>query len=149
MQQPSAYTKCHRGASGRVHVTHETGRIFRHDGLDTQHVCRIVNTATAPGGTCQCCDCLPPLSLTTISTEIRLLPLGSYTIAPPFLAQGQSNLKQNLAECQLACAEDEQCKTGTFILRGVDKGECWLSRKTGPRQACTQPCQSFVKGSSR
>lgn len=139
---PSAYTQCHRDKTNRVHVTHVTSKIYRHDGMDNQHVCKVT------GGVCQCCDCLPQISLTSLSTEMRLLPAGSYSIAPPFLAQGQANLKQNLAECQLACAEDEQCRTGTYILRGVDLGECWLSTKAGPRQLCTQPCQSFAKGSS-
>ena len=94
---------------------------------------------------CQCCDCVPQLSLSSMASDIRMLPRGTYTIEPPFLANGQHNIKSNLAECQLACAENEQCRTGTFILSGVDRGECWLAKRHGARQLCTQPCQSFEK----
>ena len=136
---PSDFTKCHRGDDNRIRVTHETTHIVGHDGLENQHVCRDVK------GKCQCCDCVPQLSLSNMASDIHMLPRGTYTIEPPFLANGQHNIKSNLAECQLACAENEQCTTGTFILSGVDRGECWLAKRHGARQLCTQPCQSFEK----
>ena len=143
MLTPSKFTRCHEGTDKRLHVTHETNHIYRHDGIDNQHVCRMAS------GVCQCCDCLSQSSLAALPDEMHVLPVGTYTMRAPFLAQGQTNRKKNLTECLFACAEDERCTTGTFILRGSDKGQCWLSRMSGKRQQCTEPCQSFVKGGKR
>merc|ERR1719389_827413 len=84
---PSDYTKCYRGDDNRIRVTHETTHIVGHDGLENQHVCREVK------GKCQCCDCVPQLSLSSMASDIRMLPRGTYTIEPPFLANGQHNIK--------------------------------------------------------
>ena len=89
------------------------------------------------------------MEIVYISSDKSLQEFEEYFKKMPWLSipleQGSAAIKSNLAECQLACAENEQCTTGTFILSGVDRGECWLAKRHGARQLCTQPCQSFEK----
>ena len=136
MLTPSTYTRCHEGTHGRLHVTHETNHIYRHDGMDNQHVCRMAS------GVCQCCDCLPQLSLTTLPDEMRALPVGTYTMRSPFLAHGKANRKRNLVACQLACAQDERCALAELPQGRRRVGRAALDANELPARDLCSPAQT-------
>ena len=88
-----------------------------------------------------------PAPTPAIAPGIWLRAPRYYWITSPFLHGGGSRLKKpTLAACAVACAADSQCATGTFVLSGTHKGECWLSNgQREARKACFEPCQSFSK----
>ena len=71
---------------------------------------------------------------------------GTYRAVEPYLTGGPVKVV-SLESCQEKCAQNKECRYGTFITAGVNANQCWLSAvgRTGNALLCASPCQSFSK----
>ena len=133
---------------GSIHVRHKGRRgslRWRTDSNDrgpgAGHSCKVVH------GSCSCCECdnrgLPP--------GFESLGAGYMAAARPFLSKHVIH-SPNLAACEQACADELECKVGTYVSSFDGDGQCWLSKHGGThargerrQKKCDQPCESFQR----
>ena len=140
---------CHQDPfGGHIFMTHLGPRINTDMGAPggLQHRCALVGK-----NDCRCCTCQGEAKM----HSIRDLKSGMHAEVSQFLfGGGRANLVPSLALCKRKCYETNGCTTGTYILEGSRKGQCWLSGevvgagagKPIPLLSCGVPCRSFVKG---
>lgn len=133
---------------GHIFMTHLGPRLDTGTGAPggMQHRCALIGKSD-----CRCCTCQGEEKM----HSIRDLRSGMHAQVNQFLfGGGRNNLVPSLAMCKRKCYESNGCTTGTYILAGTRKGQCWLSGevigagagKPIPLLSCGIPCRSFVKG---
>ena len=140
---PSAFTRCRHDVIGDVMKIQHLARKFHtvESGDNDQHKCAIQKGTSK----CNCCDCKMDFGAIDIDHDFHETTGDFHQILPPYLGTPGKPMA-SVAQCQLACSANLDCKYGTLLVTEGEAGACYLSSHGMKKdEPCISKCHSFKK----